>query len=334
MSWWHARHDHVMKRWVRAVGVTLALIAGVFFVVRARQALSGQSLSALLDMKVLFASALLIFVYAFAIPVTGLAWSWLLRMLRQRAKFGEMTTILAVTQFGKYLPGNVAQHIGRMALARSANIGLPAIVLSISYETLLSVVACTHLTALAFLSTVPAAMTDWKIVQYRQPVLALITIAALAAFFIVPRLATHIANRRAARAGVAVETTSTSQIRWAVIVACYALYVLNFCLTGIGLWVVSHALMEPGQTGPTLLFMTGAFASTWILGFLAPGAPAGLGVREGVLAVWLNGVMHPSQAIALILVLRIATTLGDLANFVVGSLLMARQRKRTSRAIA
>jgi len=254
-------------------------------------------------------------------------------MLGQRAKFGEMATILAVTQFGKYLPGNVAQHIGRIALARSANIGFPAIVLSISYETLLSVVACTHLTALTFLWTLPAAMADWKIVQYRQPVLVLITIAALVAFFIVPRLATHIANRRAARAGTD-ETTSTLQIRWAVIVACYVFYVLNFCLTGTGLWIVSHALMEPGQTGPTLLFMTGAFASTWILGFLAPGAPAGLGVREGVLAVWLNGVMHPSQAIALILVLRIATTLGDLANFVVGSLLMSQQRKRASRAIA
>jgi uncharacterized membrane protein YbhN (UPF0104 family) len=323
-----------MKRWARVVGVILALIAGGFFVVRARQALSGQNLSTLLDVKVLLASGLLIFVYAFAIPVTGLAWSWLLRMLGQRAKFGEMTTILAVTQFGKYLPGNVAQHIGRIALARSANIALPAIVLSITYETLLSVVACTHLTALTFLWTMPAAIADWKIVQYREPALALITITALAAFFIVPRLATHIANRRAAKAGVADETTSTLQIRWAVIVACYVFYVLNFCLTGTGLWIVSHALMEPGQTGPTLLFMTGAFASTWILGFLAPGAPAGLGVREGVLAVWLNGVMHPSQAITLILVLRIATTVGDLANFVVGSLFMSQQRKRASRANA
>lgn len=323
-----------MKRWVRVFGVILALIAGGFFVVRARQALSGQNLSALLDVKVLLASALLIVVYAFAIPVTGLAWSWLLRMLGQRAKFGEMTTILAVTQFGKYLPGNVAQHIGRIALARSAKIGLPAIVLSISYETLLSVVACAHLTALTFLWTLPAAMADWKIVQHRQTLLALITIAVLAAFFIVPRLATLIANRRAASAGIVDDMAPILKIRWSVIVACYVFYVLNFCLTGAGLWIVSHALVGPGQTGPTLLFMTGAFASTWILGFLAPGAPAGLGVRESVLAVWLTGVMHPSQAIALILVLRVATTLGDLANFVVGSLLMSQQRKRASRAIA
>jgi glycosyltransferase 2 family protein len=76
---------------------------------------------------------------------------------------------------------------------------------------------------------------------------------------------------------------------------------------------------------PGPLFFIGAFASSWILGFVAPGAPAGLGVREAILSAWLTGVLPPTQAVLLIVTLRIATTVGDLANFAWGSITLLRQ---------
>jgi uncharacterized membrane protein YbhN (UPF0104 family) len=68
-----------------------------------------------------------------------------------------------------------------------------------------------------------------------------------------------------------------------------------------------------------VVFLTGAFASSWILGFLAPGAPAGLGIREAILSAWLSGALPPAQVVMLVVALRIATSVGDLLNFMLGS---------------
>jgi hypothetical protein len=70
--------------------------------------------------------------------------------------------------------------------------------------------------------------------------------------------------------------------------------------------------------------MTGAFAGSWILGFVAPGAPAGLGIREAILSAWLSGSLPPAQIVLLVIALRIATTLGDLFNFMWASLAAGR----------
>lgn len=315
------------KRWLRLAGLAFALVAGGYFVVHARNALAGHDLSALLNWNVLIAGTLLTALYAAAIPITALAWLWILRMLGQRTSYGHLAPVLAVTQFGKYLPGNVAQHIGRVVLAQSPDVKISAIVFSIVYETLLSIVACAHISALTFLWAMPAELVHWKVVEYRQPLLVVVTLGAIVVLLAVPRVASRVAVHRSKKGGIPQPDTSHFNLRWNVVTASYALYVLNIVLTGIGLWLVAKALLGASYHGPTILFLTGAFASTWIFGFLAPGAPAGLGVREGVLSAWLGAAMPASQAIILILILRVATTLGDLINFSWGSVIIARQKE-------
>ena len=98
-----------MLRWL---GLMLALLAGIYFARYAQHALAGRNLSALLDHRVLVAGMALTMLYILLIPATAIAWTWLLRTMEQRPGYGRMLNILAVTQFGKYLPGNMAQHIG------------------------------------------------------------------------------------------------------------------------------------------------------------------------------------------------------------------------------
>ena len=54
----------------------------------------------------------------------------------------------------------------------------------------------------------------------------------------------------------------------------------------------------------------------WMLGFVTPGAPAGLGVREAVLLGLLGPVLGEPAALLLSLQLRLATLGGDLLLFV------------------
>lgn len=315
-----------MSRVWRTAGLLLGALACAYFVVHARRALAGIDLSGLLDGAVLASTACLAALYALAIPATALAWVWMLRSMKQPASLRRMLPILATTQFGKYLPGNVAQHIGRVALARRAGLGLPAVLFSVSWEMLLTLVACAHVSALTLFWTGPV-LAHGNLAAYRVPLLLGITVAAAAALLLAPPLVSRLARLRAGARGEPDAMPPRIGLDPLTVLGCYAIYAINFFLIGGGLWLVSRAVLAEASPAPSLIFLTGAFASSWILGFVTPGAPAGLGIRETVLAAWLAGSFPPAQAVVLIVALRVATTTGDLAVFIAGSLAIRRLRE-------
>jgi hypothetical protein len=305
-----------MKRWLKILGVVAGLAATAFFVVYAYHALHGQDLSALLRPQVVLALCLLTLLYTALIPVTAVAWSLLLRGLGRHAPVAMTAPILASSQFGKYLPGNVAHHVGRLVMARSAGIGTGRCILSIAYESVLTVLACAHVSALTFLWDTPKAFADSTITDNRGLLIMLVTAGAIATLMLAPRLA-QIVWRLRNRHSPETQPPSLSPGAAALAIG-YLCYAANFALVGFGLWIVASVLV-PG-TGVSPILLTGAFASSWLIGFVTPGAPAGLGVREAVLTFWLNESLPAESVVVLVLALRIATTLGDLINLAWGSL--------------
>ena len=66
----------------------------------------------------------------------------------------------------------------------------------------------------------------------------------------------------------------------------------------------------------------------WIAGTLTPGAPGGLGIREGVLTLGLGPVLGSGDAAALALALRFVTLLGDVLTYGIGMLIPIDDRRR------
>ncbi|MEW5833881.1 MAG: hypothetical protein AB1832_02350 [Pseudomonadota bacterium] len=315
----------MIKHLFKAFGILLALAAGTYFVLYAHRALAGKDLSALLDRNVMAAGACLTLLYASSILTTSLAWTRLLRALKQPARLSRLLPIVATTQFGKYLPGNVAQHLGRIALALRSGVALPAAVFSVAYELLLALVASAHIGALTLLWSPPPAILKWRITEYRLPLLGAVTVFALGSLWLAPRIAVWLGRYRSGQASAAATAPAHLHLDPVSALVCYGFYASSYVLIGIGLWAVAHTLAGGTAAVPGILFFVGAFASSWILGFVAPGAPAGLGIREAVLSAWLSGVLAPANVVLLVVMLRIATTLGDLLNFAWGSLFVLRR---------
>ncbi|MDA3913411.1 hypothetical protein [Oleiagrimonas sp.] len=319
------------KKTLNWLGILLASCAGIYFFSYARHALSGKHLTELVNVHVLLALLVLILLYSLLIPTTVLAWTWLLRAMHQTTSYPRLLAIMATTQFGKYLPGNIAQHIGRVALTRNSGIPLSVTLFSIAYEFLLILVACSHLSALTMLWEPPLALIKWDISKYRLPLVILITSGAVLALALAPRAASWLAKVRAARRGEETHVTPCFKLNVRTVMACYVTYLVNFFIVGVGLWLVTHALLGTSAHTPSVIFLTGAFAGSWILGFVAPGAPAGLGIREVLLSAWLSGSLPATQIVLVVVALRIATTVGDALNFGIGSGLIARFHLRASR---
>ncbi len=83
----------------------------------------------------------------------------------------------------------------------------------------------------------------------------------------------------------------------------------GWLFTGTAAWILVNAL-SPKPEG--LFFVTGAYAFSWLLGFVIVFAPSGLGVREATFVALLAPSLGAGPATAIALILRFANTVGDL----------------------
>jgi hypothetical protein len=85
--------------------------------------------------------------------------------------------------------------------------------------------------------------------------------------------------------------------------------VLAWGAYGVAVWLLARALI-PEVSFP-LLTTIGAFAASYIVGFLVLLVPGGLGVREGVFVLVLQGVVGLAPATAIALASRLLFTLTE-----------------------
>jgi uncharacterized membrane protein YbhN (UPF0104 family) len=53
------------------------------------------------------------------------------------------------------------------------------------------------------------------------------------------------------------------------------------------------------------------FSIAWMAGFIVPGAPGGIGVREAVIIFFITPIIGEAQGVAIAIALRFITLLGD-----------------------
>lgn len=88
-------------------------------------------------------------------------------------------------------------------------------------------------------------------------------------------------------------------------------YIISFILLGILLWIVAILCFKIEISKQTFFAFPTVFATAWVLGFITPGAPGGIGVRETILTSGLTPFIGASAAVSIAIVARIIAILGD-----------------------
>ena len=235
----------------------------------------------------------------------GYAWVMLLRSCGQPASAVEGLTIFALAQLAKYIPGNVAHHAGRIALAHSKGFNLSRVIYSMILEAgwLISAAAILAAIWLLFIEQ------SWSLSVRGLPTVYQLTFSmALALTFplsigwILSRWRPGPLKKILAEAPV----TLPSPV---AVLGCLLVYLLCFFLMGAASEVLARAFL--GATESRMFLLTGAFSVAWVAGFITPGAPAGLGVREVILLEILGPIYGDGVAAGLAFSLRAITTLAD-----------------------
>lgn len=303
-----------MKRGLRLAGFVVMLVATAASIWLIARSWQGQDLSTYATPSAAAGVGVAIAFYVAGVMLSALAWRQLLLGTGLHNSWTELCGIISVTQVGKYLPGNVAHHLGRGALAISRGIGAVPLVGTGLAEIALLALASVAVGGTALLASgqlgVLAGLGDFGIVGLVLAAATLVLVGLPLLRRLVPPLVARFSSRLAEQPGLAALPGT-----WPIIRA-FTLYSMVYLTFGLGIAAMARMLLPGVEQDGWLL--VAAFSLAWIIGFATPGAPAGVGIRETVMLLLLGQAYTPADASAIVLAIRVATTLGDIALLPLG----------------
>ena len=94
---------------------------------------------------------------------------------------------------------------------------------------------------------------------------------------------------------------------------------LPFMLVIVSLWggsfLATMTILGQPITFNSGISIVGLYIMSWVIGFLTPGAPSGLGIREVVLLMFLSGIVYEEILLSTIVIHRVLQVAGDIVAF-------------------
>lgn len=296
---------------LRWVGIGLTAVAVVYFFVHVVKNIS-EITSLDWDISNIATVAVIFGLYGTTLAAFPVAWYMLLRGTKETPRFPDVLAISLISQFAKYIPGNVAQHVGRVALAHAYGLNVPRVVVTMVVETGWVIFAGTAICAILILAGVPVVLGIGPSI----PGIWVIAFAGVAAA-LAPLAGARLLERwRPGPLRRLLEEGTITLPSSPILLSCFVIYVGNYLLMGAILYII--ATQGFGLENVDYWLLTGIFAVAWVVGFIAPGAPGGLGVREAILVAALGPLFGGPTAVAIAITLRGISTFGDGFGFLLG----------------
>ncbi len=266
------------KKAVALLGSVLAF-AGVVFILSKLISYTDQfgTLSLAQWSCLLFLSA----AYAMASTFLALAWHTLLQKYELNVDWRWAVYIYGKTQIIKYVPGNIFHLASRQAEGQQAGLSASPLAKTTMWEIL-----CIASMALPF---APVLLTHLGLTLTLSGCLALFVLAAVA----------------------------FSWFKTDILLFKATVFYLSFLLCS-GLLFYFLTLISTTinfQDWRLMLVFPSIYTVAWLVGFITPGAPAGVGVREMVLIFFMKNYLPEAEVITLAVLSRFSTGLGDTLFF-------------------
>jgi uncharacterized membrane protein YbhN (UPF0104 family) len=240
------------------------------------------------NLMILFALSSL---YALLIFLLGLSWKKILEILMNKVLSETLIYVYVKSFIAKYIPGNVFHYFVRHSEALKYGISNKVLVKSNILEAFLIVLA-------SLLVSIPSVMSSSDnrseiLEQYFEywVVLFLLYIIIFIFYFFYK---SEIFNLR----------------KYLYVVLQYMIF---FVVAGVICWILIEDIYG---INVSVIFCIGLYALSWLFGFIVPGAPGGMGVRESVFVILSIGILSQAQALLVALVLRLVNTFGEFISYV------------------
>jgi hypothetical protein len=238
-------------------------------------------------------------------------WWWGIELAGTSSTWRTGTSIWLTTQIARYLPGGVWDIAGRLVMGYQQGLSVRGMSASVALEMALQV-----LSASLFLLLVPLLRGTAAATTY----LPLVVVVALGSLILVmPPVFSRIVNlglRLMRRAPLEFRMTYRDTL---MLLGARGLAHL---LLGLGFVLFAHGVAA--ITWDQVPSLVAAYVGAWLVGYLAVFVPMGIGVREGVLVLLLQGMFPFGVISGIALAYRAWLLVRDLLALLLG-LWLARQ---------
>jgi len=235
------------------------------------------------------------------------AQAWRLLVFFQRPEplpFRDVAGIYFLAALAKYIPSNVMHFAARHVICKKYNISQKEILFSNILEVCLILVAAVIL-IISFvalnMASMPESVTADRHMLRRLTLIigaVLLLIAGLIIYWQIKSVSSH----RAHRTG-----------RLAVIIGLYLTFLLLMGLVFYCQFMSMGLNLSFGfDTAIRFIF---CYILSWTLGFITPGSPAGLGVREAVITSMLTAAIGSDLAVIGAVLFRLSSLLGEFLGY-------------------
>jgi len=237
----------------------------------------------------------------------GWVWTWVLQELNQPVESVHFIQVYLKTNIAKYLPGNIWHHYGRIVAAKNANVSPSAATLSVFLEPLL-MAAAALIIIVSFGGTFAAGNVN-LFAQIAQLLALLGVLCVVHPRFLNPTI--RFLQRLKGR------MSNTTKSNPKVSIRRYPLRPLLGELGFLGLRSLGF-ILTMFAFGPLnfsqIPLLIGAFSFAWLVGFVVPGAPGGLGVFEATAIALLQNRFPPAIVISAIALYRLISVVAETAG--------------------
>lgn len=299
-----------LKKVIKTVG-NVVMIAALAFVVKKLFDMD-ISLSQFREGRVLAALSLCMLVTTVIIIFSCYPWLVFTRSLSGRKiPFSTAMPVYTQSNLYKYLPGNVFQYVGRNQLASDMDISH----VDVACATVLDVLFCVFWTAVISVILLGGRIAE-LMAEYGRNLLMVgaVGIVLLILLIIVIKLK----FKDKLKSYLSRYSKAFAKDNRPMLLRGAFYYLLQNTVSAVMYFVCLKLIVPQADTGE-LIALTGAFMFAWIIGFVTPGAPGGIGIREGVM-LFVCGDKFSDRIVLFVLVMRIGSVFADVAAFVIGKI--------------
>lgn len=212
----------------------------------------------------------------------------------------------------KYVPGNIFQYVGRNQLAADLKISH----VDVACATVLDIV-CSMVTPL-LLIVVLMGKNMLELIRTYSTNFLLVLGAGIAVLVLLLLLLRWKFREPLQRYFEKYRKLLNRKILIRVL-GVFLLYVVQYIIS-TAMYAVPAVFLFDVPAEKLGLFL-GTYLFSWIIGFITPGAPGGIGIREAVMMLMCGSFLDTDTIMLYAVTMRLVSTFGDIAAFLVGLLL-------------
>ena len=273
-----------------------------------------------IDTSVLFRADNLVHVawisilYGLHMVVLCVPWKVFIRIFSGRnVPFTEAAWVLNKSNLMKYLPGNIFQFIGRNELAVRLNLRHADVAFATVCDLGLVVAVNLMLSTILNWQGITAWFGKYGFSSLYF-LLGILTAAGITIFFL------KMKRKNAATRNVMYEldTRLKKFLTWRSlnnIFACLLYLTLSALCIALLFLVILVKMLQVNIANHDIPVVLSAYMFSWVVGFIAPGAPGGIGIRETTLTLFLAGVVPIDDALLAAIIFRFISIIADFWGF-------------------